>query len=698
MTTVNLSLFAGVGAQLFDNNGVPLSGGLVYSYFAGTTTPATTYTSSSGSVANTNPIVLDSAGRVANEIWAVPGQTYKFIVKTSVATQIGSYDNVPVANDSTAIYAALASTASISTGAGLIGFKAENDGALIPNAVGTTVEIKLSEMVSVEDFGAVGDGVTDDTAAIQAAVNWSIANQKAIYLQDKQYYVTSTINCSDLPSVCAIIRSFSNNPCGADPYFYNPGGTGSYYFNTGTNATAPWSGMITATAYTGAGIISDYNGPILQVSNGARWNISGVGIIGYHRQPQQIGMYYAATPAVNNSFGDITNVNVVGCGNSGIYFSCGTQEGVFTNVVCNFNNGDGITVTNTAGASSPVDSNYFNNCRFQFNRTNGAYFSYVTKHLFFTGCDFSGNGQYNEAPSSNYIDPLLGYDRTPPTNSGNMAAAIWINDGDISNQGGEIFNVNILNCTGEEIAVGLHLVATSGNASLQFLDIQNTCFYKSPIFPYNGGQVGAVIWLGVGVLANSRAAQIYQQALQYITFSGNTPPAQIAGNNYSNLFTDSNVTSGYTSAAALQNFLAFNFNKPFLNTYRTYGTQWVAGNPLTSGTQLYLAGGGNITTSSIANDLTLGTGGNQSTYTASYVITCGSNSSTGSTTVGTYLIVVYLIQSQYSLTYLAMSSTSGFTGPPTINSTTGVLTIPAASGNYYFSIVRLDNNLTNIVP
>jgi hypothetical protein len=37
--TVNLSLFAGAGAQFFDNSGTILSGGLVYTYTAGTTTP-----------------------------------------------------------------------------------------------------------------------------------------------------------------------------------------------------------------------------------------------------------------------------------------------------------------------------------------------------------------------------------------------------------------------------------------------------------------------------------------------------------------------------------------------------------------------------------------------------------------------------------------------------------------------------------
>jgi len=91
---VFLSPVGGVAAQFFDNNGVPLTGGKLYTYAAGTTTPAVTYTSSAGDTAHTNPIVLDSAGRVpGGEIWVSTIQ-YKFVLKTSADVLIATWDNV----------------------------------------------------------------------------------------------------------------------------------------------------------------------------------------------------------------------------------------------------------------------------------------------------------------------------------------------------------------------------------------------------------------------------------------------------------------------------------------------------------------------------------------------------------------------------------------------------------------------------
>jgi hypothetical protein len=92
--TISLSLLGGAGWQFLDNSGNVLSGGLLYTYAAGTTTPLTTYTSLTGLTANSNPIILDSAGRVPLQIWLTDGSAYKFVLQTSAAVQIGAWDNV----------------------------------------------------------------------------------------------------------------------------------------------------------------------------------------------------------------------------------------------------------------------------------------------------------------------------------------------------------------------------------------------------------------------------------------------------------------------------------------------------------------------------------------------------------------------------------------------------------------------------
>lgn len=92
---VNLSPLGGAGAQFFDNNGVILSGGKIYTYAAGTTTPQASYTSVSGATPHANPIILDSAGRVpGGEVWLTNGLVYKFVLETSTGILLGTYDNV----------------------------------------------------------------------------------------------------------------------------------------------------------------------------------------------------------------------------------------------------------------------------------------------------------------------------------------------------------------------------------------------------------------------------------------------------------------------------------------------------------------------------------------------------------------------------------------------------------------------------
>jgi len=90
---VNLSPI-GNGQQFFDNTGLPLNGGLIYTYQAGSTTPLATYTDVNGTIANSNPIVLDSSGRPPSQVWLTYGFYYKFVVKTSAGVTLGTYDNL----------------------------------------------------------------------------------------------------------------------------------------------------------------------------------------------------------------------------------------------------------------------------------------------------------------------------------------------------------------------------------------------------------------------------------------------------------------------------------------------------------------------------------------------------------------------------------------------------------------------------
>ena len=237
---VNLSPVGGVAAQFFDNSGNVLTGGLLYTYAAGTTTPAVTYTTSLGVTAQPNPIVLDAAGRVPNsgEIWLTDGVSYKFVLKDSNNVQIATWDNIVGINSNFINYSLQTDVQTATQGQTvftLVGINyqpATNSLSVFVNgsrqiitdnyietsstvvtfvdglnvgdvvefitatsatgnattaanvsynegntgAIDRNVEQKLQEFISVLDFGADPTGVTDSTLAIQAAMDALSAN------------------------------------------------------------------------------------------------------------------------------------------------------------------------------------------------------------------------------------------------------------------------------------------------------------------------------------------------------------------------------------------------------------------------------------------------------------------------------------------------------------------------------------------
>jgi hypothetical protein len=93
MASVLLSPY-GNGQQFFDDNGVPLAGGLIYTYQAGSSTPLVTYTDNGGTIANANPIILDASGRTPQQIWLLTGYSYKFVLQNADAVLIQTLDNI----------------------------------------------------------------------------------------------------------------------------------------------------------------------------------------------------------------------------------------------------------------------------------------------------------------------------------------------------------------------------------------------------------------------------------------------------------------------------------------------------------------------------------------------------------------------------------------------------------------------------
>ena len=256
---VNLSPVGGVAAQFFTNSGTPLTGGKIFTYAAGTTTPQATYTSSVGNVPWTNPIVLDAAGRVPSggEIWLTDGLTYKFLLKDANDVLIATYDNISGINsnfiaftnqqeivtatagqtvfnlginyqpgtnslsvfvDGVNQYGSGAQYAYVETDSNTVTFTTglhvgaevkftttQQQGAGVVDAeqvsytppfagsVPTNVEAKLAQTVSVKDFGAVGDGIADDTVAIQAALNCFSSLGGTVFFPRGDYKITAPL-------------------------------------------------------------------------------------------------------------------------------------------------------------------------------------------------------------------------------------------------------------------------------------------------------------------------------------------------------------------------------------------------------------------------------------------------------------------------------------------------------------------------
>lgn len=117
----------------FDSNGDPIASGKLCTYQAGTTTPATTYQTSAGTV-NANPVIMDASGRA--NVWLAPGQSYLFTLlqpgtttDCTTGATVWSVDNIGATPASAANLDVLG-TAGVAISAGQVVYLSDGSNAL----------------------------------------------------------------------------------------------------------------------------------------------------------------------------------------------------------------------------------------------------------------------------------------------------------------------------------------------------------------------------------------------------------------------------------------------------------------------------------------------------------------------------------------------------------------------------------------
>lgn len=212
MTTRKAVLSPNPFFQFFDNAGVPLSGGLLYTYLAETSTPKATYPSSSMAALNANPIVLDASGRCSIYLDNV---SYKFILKSGAGVTIKTMDNVGGSSTSALTVNTIADLrdldAGISTFVTVLGYSSMGDGGggsfywntastesddngVIINPTSYTGTGRwmriLSGYVSPKMYGAWGDGVHDDSDAVIDCDTYAEANDIGVIIEAGTYLIS----------------------------------------------------------------------------------------------------------------------------------------------------------------------------------------------------------------------------------------------------------------------------------------------------------------------------------------------------------------------------------------------------------------------------------------------------------------------------------------------------------------------------
>ena len=242
-------------------------------------------------------------------------------------------------------------------------------------AVTTTVQAKLRESVSVKDFGAVGDGVTDDTAAIQAAINYctSLSNRK------QTLYFPANNAATSYRITASLVITGRLNIIGDGEFsttIYADGfSAGQYILNfDNLDASVVYFGGVRGITLRG----SNTNARGIRLNNASYWTLKNVQLF-----TLGVGVYLTGTRCFSNFFEQVTGY---GISFYTVQFDSFTGGGQYQFLGCTFTGANGVYVSNTAS----TDGLAFYDCNFEQCTTTDAYVAGTVSGLTFSGCRSEG--------------------------------------------------------------------------------------------------------------------------------------------------------------------------------------------------------------------------------------------------------------------------------------------------------------------
>lgn len=185
-----------LAAGVVDTSGTVLASGKVYFYEAGTTTLLTVYQDAAGTIPHANPATLDASGRLV----AYATVNCKLVIEESDGSSVitiddvqtgPSTDDVGLSEDNESSFSGTDLSEILESASTSLGY----DFLYKYKTVGETRTYlsRGADRVSVKDFGAVGDGIVDDTDAINDAIS-NLTSGECLYFPQGTYKCTDDID------------------------------------------------------------------------------------------------------------------------------------------------------------------------------------------------------------------------------------------------------------------------------------------------------------------------------------------------------------------------------------------------------------------------------------------------------------------------------------------------------------------------